>query len=138
MKKILPIIAGILLGALFVFAGMMVLLNMAPSPKFPEGSPVAMFMGAFGPTGYMKFVKVFEVLGGILVAIPRTRNWGLLVLGPIILNILAFHIFIMNGKTLVDPMVITAVVLSLYLLWVGRHQFAGLLNRPATTSPPQV
>ena len=128
MKKVLPIAAGIILGLLFVFAGMMVLLNLAPTPKFPEGSPVAYFMNAFGPTGYMKFVKVFEVLGGILVAIPKTRNLGLLVLGPIIVNILAFTIFITGGAGLTNPMVLAVVALALYLLVVERKSFAALVK----------
>jgi len=128
MKKYLPIAAGIVLGLLFVMSGMMVLLKLAPMPKLPEGSPAALFMGALGPTGYMTFVKVCEVLGGILVAIPRTRNFGLLVLGPIIVNILSFHIFIMKGATLLDPMLLVVVALALYLLWSGRKAFAGLLN----------
>ena len=87
-----------------------------------------MFMGAFVPTGYMTFVKVLELLGGVLVAIPRTRNFGLLVLGPILVNILAFHVFIMKGTTLADPILIIIVLLALYLLFVGRRAFAGLAN----------
>ena len=94
----------------------------------PEGSPAAMFMGAFGPTGYFTFVKILEVLGGILVAIPRTRNFGLLVLGPIIVNILAFHVFIMKGEGLFNPALLFLVALALYLLWAGRKAFAGLLR----------
>src|SRR6266446_4574560 len=128
MKKYLPIVAGALLGLLFIMASVMVLFKLAPEPKFPEGSPIALFMGAFGPTGYMIFVKIFELLGGILVAIPRTRNLGLLVLGPIIINILAFHIFITDGHGVLDPMLIIIVALALYLLWVGRKPFTGLLN----------
>jgi hypothetical protein len=73
-------------------------------------------------------VKVLELLGGVLVAIPKTRNWGLLVLGPILVNILAFHIFLLKGAMLADPMLIAICVLTLYPLWVGRRQFAGLLN----------
>ena len=57
-------------------------------------------MIAFAPTGYLTFVKVLEVVGGILVALPRTRNFGLLILGPIIVNILAFHVFVMKGEGL--------------------------------------
>ena len=128
MKKYLPIIAGVVLGLLFVMSGMVVLLKLAPMPKLPEGSPAALFMGAFGPTGYMTFVKVFEVLGGILVPIPRTRNLGLLVLGPIIVNILAYNIFIMGGAQLLNPMLLIIVALAAYLLWVGRKAFAGLVN----------
>jgi putative oxidoreductase len=126
--KYLPAIAGALLGLLFVMSSVVVLFNLVKMPPLPEGSPQAMFMGALGPTGYMTFVKVCELLGGILVAIPRTRNFGLLVLGPIIINILAYHVFIMKGTMLVDPMLIIIVLLALYLLWAGRKNFAGLLN----------
>jgi len=128
MKKYLPIIAGIVMGGLFVMASVMFFLKLGPKPDFPEGSPIAHYMAAFGPTGLMHFIKVFELTGGILVAIPRTRNFGLLVLGPIIVNIIAFHIFISGPKDLLNPMLDVIIVCALYLLWVGRKQFAGLLN----------
>jgi hypothetical protein len=125
-----PSIAGILLGLLFIMSSVVVLFNLIPPDKIPKPATpeAAMFMGALGPTGYMTFVKVCELLGGIFVAIPRTRNIGLLFLGPIILNILAFHAFITKGEGLLSPMLIGIVVLALYLLWAGRKNFAGLLN----------
>jgi putative oxidoreductase len=126
--KYAPTIAGILLGLLFLLASIPVLLNLIHMPPPPEGTPAAMFMGAFGPTGYFTFIKVLELLGGILVAIPRTRNFGLLVLGPIIVNILAFLIFVMKGEGLFTPMPIAVVLLAAYLLWVDRKAFAGLMN----------
>ena len=134
--KYLPSIAGILLGLLFVMSAVVVLFNLVPTPALPEGTPMAMFMGAFGPTGYMTFIKVCELLGGILVAIPRTRNFGLLVLGPIIVNILAFHLFVTKGEGLLSPMLIFIVALTLYLLWVGRKAFAGLINRATASVSP--
>ena len=126
--KYLPTVAGVLLGLLFVMSSVVVLFHLVQMPPMPEGTPAAMFFSAFGPTGYMTFVKILELIGGILVAIPRTRNFGLLVLGPIIVNILAFQIFVMKGAMLVDPMLIAIVLLATYLLWVGRKAFAGLLN----------
>jgi putative oxidoreductase len=126
--KYVPAVAGVLLGLLFVMSGLVVLLNLAPMPKLPDGTPMAMFMGAFVPTGYMTFVKVLEVVGGILVAIPRTRNFGLLVLGPILVNILAFTVFVAKGEGIFNPMLIVIVLLALYLLWCGRKAFTGLLN----------
>ena len=129
MKKHLPIVVGIVLGLLFVMSAVMVLFNLVKMPPMPEGTPPAMFFAAFGPTGYMKFVKVLELAGGLLVMIPRLRNVGLLVLGPIIVNILAFHLFIGGGfKDLLNPMILIIITLSLYLLWVGRKNFSGLLN----------
>jgi uncharacterized membrane protein YphA (DoxX/SURF4 family) len=127
MKKWLPIIAGVVLGGLFVMASAMFFLNMVPKMDFPEGSPISHFMAAFGPTGYMKFVKVFELTGGLLVMIPRLRNIGLLLLGPVIVNIVAFH-FLIAGDGLTDKITVTVLVLALYLLWDGRKKFAGLLD----------
>jgi putative oxidoreductase len=130
MTKHIPTVAGALLGLAFIALGLMFLLNMMPKSEAPPaGSPVALFMGAIVPTGYMTFVKVLEVLGGVLVAIPRTRNLGLLVLGPIIVNILAFHIFLTNGAGLKDPALIVISLLAVYLLWVERKAFCALVCR---------
>lgn len=126
----IPTVAGALLGLLFIAVSAMFLLGMVPKmDPPPAGSLPALFMGAFAPSGYLTFVKVLELLGGLLVAIPKTRNLGLLVLGPIILNILAYHVFIMRGTTLADPMLGFIVVVTLYLLWVERKAFIGLVQR---------
>lgn len=133
--KYLPDICGAVLGLFFAVLGVLFFLQMLPSPPPPpEGSPAALFMAAMFPTGYLTFVKVLEIAGGVLVAIPRTRNFGLLILGPIIVNILAFHVFITRGAGLFDPPLLVIVALSAYLLWAGRAAFAGLLDRPRTAA----
>ena len=126
--KYAPTIAGILLGLLFIMSSTVVLFHLVKMPPPPEGTPPALFMGALVPTGYFTFVKILELTGGILVTIPRVRNFGLLILGPILVNILAYHIFLMNGQGLQNPMLIVIVLLSLYLLWAGRKNFAALAN----------
>ena len=132
--KHIPNILGGLLGLAFVAFSLMYLTgNIPDQPDPPEGSSIAMFFGAFAPTGYMHFVKVVELLGGILVAIPLTRNIGLLFLGPVILNILAFHVFITGGQGLFDPMLIIICLIAAYLLWDGRAKFFGLLNTTPST-----
>ena len=129
MKKYPPIIAGILLGLLFIMAAVTFFFDLVKMPPPPEGSAKAMFFGAFGPTGYFKFIKMFELVGGIVVMIPRLRNLGLLLLGPVIVNIVAFNIFIGDpAKDLLNPMMIAMLLLALYLLWDGRKKFAGLLT----------
>ncbi len=134
--KHLPTIAGVLLGLLFLAAAIPVLFHLIPPDKMPPpATPEAgMFMNAFAPTGYLTFVKVLELTGAILVMIPLTRNYGLLVLGPIIINILAFHVFLTKPADVFNPMIIAIVVLALYLLWAGRRNFAGLLNQTTFTA----
>jgi putative oxidoreductase len=129
--KYLPTIAGALLGLLFVTFSLIYFFKLIPMPPPPEGSPVALFMGAMAPTGYMNFVKACELIGGILVAIPLLRNLGLLILGPIIVNILAFHIFLTQGAGLLDPPLVLICILAAYLVWAERKAFAGLI--PAST-----
>ena len=128
MKKYLPCIAGVLLGLCFLAASVPVLFNLITIPKMPEGTPAAHFMAAFVPTGYIKFVKMFEFVGGLIVMIPRLRNLGLLLLGPVIVNIIAFHVFVGEPKNLIDPIFDPIIGLALYLLWDARKKFAGLLN----------
>ena len=128
MRKCLPCAVSIVLGLLFVMASAMFFLHLGPKPDFPEGSPIAHFMVAFGPTGYMNFVKVFELTGGIVVMIPRLRNVGLLLLGPVIVNIIAFHTFVGDPKQLLNPMLDIIIICALFLLWNTRKKFSGLLN----------
>jgi putative oxidoreductase len=130
MKKHLPTIAGTLLGLCFLAASIPVLffLSHLTIPKPPDGTPAAHFQAAFFPTGYVKFVKMFEFIGGLLVLVPRLRNIGLLLLGPVIVNIIAFHAMVEDPRHLLNPMLIIIIICALYLLWDARKKFAGLLN----------
>ncbi|MBI1842110.1 MAG: hypothetical protein HYR88_14825 [Verrucomicrobia bacterium] len=131
--KIASTIVGALLGFAFIASGLLVLLKLGPQPPPPpEGSAAAHFMAAFMTTGYMSFVKVCEVMGGLLVAIPKTRRAGLLVLGPILINILAFHAFVAGGKDLLSPPLLVLCAMALFLTWVERCAFARfLINKPS-------
>ncbi|MDB4617232.1 hypothetical protein OAE25_01040 [Verrucomicrobiales bacterium] len=127
MQNKIALIAGGLLGLLFIVFGLNFFLHFIPMPSPAEGTPAAAFMGAMYGSSYLTFVKVLEILGGILVAVPKTRNIGLLVLGPIVINILAFNTFVAPGG-LTQPPVILVAVLSAFLLWAGRSSFAKLVN----------
>lgn len=126
--KYLPTIAGTLLGLCFLVASIPVLFNLVSFPKMPEGTPVAHFLAAVGPTGYIKFVKIFEFVGGLMVLVPRLRNIGLLLLGPVIVNIIAFHCLIEDPRHLINPIFIIILICALFLLWNARSKFSALLN----------
>jgi putative oxidoreductase len=97
--------------------------NVIPMPAPPKGSRVIPFFQATGSSGFMVFVKVCEITGAVLIAIPKTRNWGLLVLRPIVVNILAFNVFVMDGAVVLQSPVLIASVVAAYLLWSGREKF---------------
>ena len=126
--KHLPIIAAALLGLAFIVFGLNFFLQFLPMPMPPEGSPPAMFMGAMFATGYLAFVKVLEIAGGVFVILPATRSIGLLILGPILVNILAFHLYLMGGEGLIGLPLVLAI-LALFLLWTKRTAFLALVTK---------
>ena len=113
MCKITTLVSSILLGGAFIVFGLNFFLQFMTIEGPAEGSNAAAFVGVLYSTGYLGFVKFLDVIGGILVIIPKTRNLGLLILGPIIINIIAYCYFI---KGSFDWDIAILAVLALYLL----------------------
>ena len=126
--QLLNRITAALLGLLFIVFGSNFFLKFLPIPQPPEGSPAAMFLGGMFASGMLAFVKILEILGGVLVAIPKTRNLGLLVLGPIIVNVFAFHFFFFGPASLIDPIVIGVGVLSAWQVLAAGKAFWNFLK----------
>ena len=97
MCKIITLIASILLGGAFIVFGLNFFLQFMSRDGPADGSNAAAFIGVLYTSGYLGFVKILEVIGGVLVILPKTRNLGLLILGPIIINIIAYYYFIKNS-----------------------------------------
>jgi hypothetical protein len=76
-------------------------------------------------TGYMfPLIKGTEVLGGLLLLSGRLVPLGLLLLAPVIVNIVAFH-FVLAPP---NPVTFLVLALPLYLAWVYRNNFKGVLE----------
>ena len=122
--KLLTNIVGALLGLFFVYAGLNFFFQWQAAPVPPAGTPAANFIGAMYGSGYLKFVKILEIVGGLLLVVPCLRNWGLVVTGAITVNIACFHQFFFGG--IKDPTVIGMIVATVFLAWAGRKGFCCL------------
>jgi uncharacterized membrane protein YphA (DoxX/SURF4 family) len=121
--KVATIIVRILLGLMFVVFGSNGFLHFIPTPPM-EGHSAA-FIGALAATGYMQAIAAFQVAGGALLLLGRYVPLGLTLLGPVIVNIVFFHLFIdRNGL----PVAGVVAALALFLLARYRSAFAGLLQ----------
>ena len=117
-------IFSILLGLLFVVFGLNGFFHFMPVP--PMEGDAAAFMGALAATGYMfPLIKGTEVIGGALLLSGRGVPLGLLLLAPVIVNILAFHLLMTPGEAAVS-LVITAIAIALG--WIHRSAWRGLLG----------
>ena len=56
--------------------------------------PSGQFIGAMAGTGYLQVIAAFQVIGGLFLLIGKYVPLGLTMLGPIIVNIVLFHIFL--------------------------------------------
>ncbi|MGA7158003.1 MAG: DoxX family membrane protein [Acidobacteriaceae bacterium] len=128
--KYLYLVCRILLGLIFIVFGANAMHQFMPAPPIPAGSPMAQFMAVMGPSGWMHHVGFFELLGGLLVLIGGTAPLGLCILGPILVNILIFHILIMGGHGIGAGIV--ATILEIILLYAYRSNFAGIFTYKAT------
>jgi hypothetical protein len=75
-------------------------------------------MGLLYSSGYLAVIKALEVIGGVMLILPRTRVLGLFLVGAILFNIAAVHQFFFGG--LKDPTVIALIVLALIVAWSKR------------------
>jgi uncharacterized membrane protein YphA (DoxX/SURF4 family) len=114
-----------LLGLIFVVFGLNAFLNFIPLPP-PRGELAGEFMKALFASHYLYAVKCFEISGGLLLLSGRFTALGLTLVGPVIVNILFFHIFLDPAGL---PLGIVLAVLALFLLARHRHSFAGLLQK---------
>ncbi|WP_027420961.1 DoxX family membrane protein [Crocinitomix catalasitica] len=91
MKNKILLVLGILLGLMMLNSGLNKFFGFMEMPPLPEDA--GSLMMAFAGSGWMiPLIALAEIVGGILFAIPKTRALGAIVLFPIILGILLFHI----------------------------------------------
>jgi uncharacterized membrane protein YphA (DoxX/SURF4 family) len=121
--KVATVIVRVLLGLMFVVFGSNAFLQFMPMPEL-TGYP-AQFIGSMAQSGYIYAIGAFQVLGGLLLLIGRYVPLGLTLLGPIVVNIVLYHLFMdMSGI----PVAIVVAVLWLFLVWRNRDAFAGLFR----------
>ncbi len=122
--KTLTLIARVLIGLIFVVFGSNGFLHFIPSPPPPPG-PAGDFAKALFVSHYFYVVSALQVAGGALCLVGRYVPLGLTLLGPVIVNILLFHILLDSTGL---PLAVGVAVLALFLLWRHRSAFAGLLS----------
>ena len=117
--KYLPLVARYLLGVIFVIFSLNFWLHFFPMPSPAEGSLAAGFIGALYGSGFLAVVKVFELLGGILLLTGRYVNLALGVLGPIVVVIVLYHVLTREGGYPMASLLGTLAIVAL----AGRREF---------------
>jgi putative oxidoreductase len=120
--KIVVAIARYLLGLMFLVFGLNMFLHFIPMGPMPTGL-AGQFMVALFAAHYFYVVGAIMVISGVLLLANRYVGLGLTLLGPVLFNILTFHV-LMNPSGI--GMGAFATLLWLLLAWEHRIVFARL------------
>jgi hypothetical protein len=94
--KIVTMIARYLLGLMFLVFGANMFLHFIPMGPMPAGL-AGQFMTALFASHYFYVVGAIMVVSGILFLANRFVGLGLTLLGPVLFNILVFHLTMNPG-----------------------------------------
>lgn len=122
--KVAVLIARILLGALFLFFGLNIILQfkkMGPPP-----GDAGVYLTILAVHGFMRVVGLLQIIAGLLLLVGRYVPLALTILAPVIVNILLFHLLLLGGAGIAPGILVT--VLELFLFWAYRLSFRGLFD----------
>jgi putative oxidoreductase len=114
--KIAALIARILVGLVFTVFGLNGFLGFIPAPPLPPG-PAGQFLGALFASHYVYLVSGVQLVSGVLLLVNRYVPLAIVLLGPLLVNILAYHL-LMNRTGLA----VALVVAILWCLLAYRHR----------------
>jgi len=120
--KIVTLIARLLLGLIFLVLGLNGFLNFLSMGPMPSGL-AGQFIGALVLSHYFWVVAALQVAGGALLLVNRYVPLALVLLGPVIVNIILYHVFLNPSGA---PLAIVVVILWGIVFYSQRQHFSGI------------
>src|SRR5205807_9278593 len=120
--KVVTLLARLLLGLIFVVFGLNGFLNFLSMGPVPTGL-AGQFIGALFQSHYYYVVAGLQIVGGALLLVNRFLPLGLVLLGPVIVNILLYHVFL-NPAGIALAMVVA--ILWFVVFYGHRQYFSGI------------
>ncbi len=126
----LPIAGRVSMGLIFSLTGFNGFLNFGPRATMPLPDDAAEFIGALLATRYMfPLVMGIEIIVGGLLLSNRFVPLALVLITPIVVNIVAFHVFLAPSGSV---LAVVVLALEVYLAWVYRKSFRPMLAMHTT------
>ena len=116
--KFPALFAQLVLGLMFLIFGLDFFLHFIPKDLMPtpEGD-AKKFYDLLVSSGYMNVVMGLELAGGIALLTLRWTNLGILIVGPILVNIGLYHAFLVKGNYEIPGLAIVLFIIVLARHW---------------------
>lgn len=121
----LALASRLILGLVFVVFGLNGFLQFLPQPPLPAGPALTFVTGLLASGYFFPMLKAIEVVAGVLLLAGLFVPLVLTVLAPIVVNIVAFHLFLVPGGM---PIALLVLAAELHQAYVHRAAYAGLFQ----------
>ena len=123
--KIAALIARLLLGLIFFVFGLNGFLHFLP--MLPQPGLAGEYFGVLLRSGYLPVVFLLQLFGGVLLLAGQYIPLALVLLGPVLVNIVLFHLLMAPSGL---PLALVVVILWFILFFRYRMSFAPLFSNP--------
>ncbi|MEP6574622.1 MAG: DoxX family protein [Gemmatimonadota bacterium] len=132
-SRYLPVAARYLMGLIFLVMGLNGFLDFLPHPSTPMSPGAMTFLGGLIQSGYMEpLISGTQILVALLLLTNVLVPLALVVLAPVVVNIVSFHVFLERSGLVIALFVLA---LELYLAWSYRSAFRSVLVLRTAPNP---
>ena len=125
MKNKILFVLSLLFGLMFINSGLNKFFHYMPMPKDMPEEMMKDFGALMEISWLLPLIAVAEIIGGILVCIPKTRALGAIIIFPVMVGILLTH-------TLVDtknmPIAIILLAIQIWIIFENREKYMPMIR----------
>jgi uncharacterized membrane protein YphA (DoxX/SURF4 family) len=124
MKQKILFVACLLFGLMFINAGLNKFFNYMPTPKDMPKNAIAMFGALMQIKWLIPLIGIAEIIGGVLIIIPRYRALGAVIIFPVMVGILLTALSLSSGL----PIVLVLWALLVWIIIENREKYLPMIK----------
>lgn len=125
MKQKIFTVATVLFALMFINGGLNKFFNYIPVPPDMPAELIKDNAAFMEVVWLMPLIAVVELVGGVLLLLPKFRAFGAIILFPIMVGILLLHATVaLSGL----PLAIILAGILVWILWENRAKYFAMLN----------
>lgn len=125
MKNKILFVVSLLFALMFINSGLNKFFNYMPMPDPMPEDIVALFTAISSLGWLLPLLGVAEVIGGILVIIPKYRALGAIIIFPVMVGILLTHIVNVPATL---PIAIVLMLINLWIIFENREKYLPIIR----------
>ncbi len=125
MKQKIFTVATVLFALMFINGGLNKFFNYIPVPPDMPAELVKVNTALMQISWLMPLIAVVELIGGVLLLIPKYRALGAIIIFPIMIGILLIHATVAVSGL---PLAIILVGILVWILWENRTKYLKLIE----------